>query len=144
MTLMGTHHDRQAVWRDRCANLDFDSISSPDSQGLHRKRRRSEKHIGNWRDHRLCGQVRRALQMGLADCGDPDLQSLIVLRVEPTGQTSNLCIHLLTPGNNTHGLEAKIVAVTGRLRHEVAQNIHRKKTPQLLFQLHTPESHHEH
>lgn len=88
--------------------------------------------------------------MGLADCGDPALQTLIVLAVEPTPRTACLCVHVLTPADTaTTGdaaaapLPARLHAAAPRLRAEVARSIHRKKTPQLVFQLHTKEEHDE-
>ncbi|MEM1447242.1 MAG: hypothetical protein AAGF84_14375 [Planctomycetota bacterium] len=155
---MGKPHDREAVWRDRCADFDFDSelnlhASPDDRRGLHPKRRgRRSRDRDAWRDRRLCGQVRQAIQMGLADCGDPRLQSLVVLGVEPDGKASRLRVHVM-PGvlerNDPTSpedpawradLSARLALVGPRLRGEVARSIHRKKTPQLVFELHPPEA----
>ncbi|MEM9418164.1 MAG: hypothetical protein AAGA25_03785 [Planctomycetota bacterium] len=149
---MGNPHRREAAWRDLCADFEFEEELNPnDTQGLHRKRRRSEKkRKDEWRNRRLCGQVRRAVQMGLADCGDPDLQNLIVLDVEPTDRNSCLCVVLVQPATNAPedssqsvALLPRLHAVTPRLRSEVARSIHRKKTPQLIYRLQNQDTHDE-
>ena len=88
--------------------------------------------------------------MGLADCGDPALQVLVVLDVEPTARPSCLCVHVLVPpetgpteGADPLSLLARLNGATPRLRAEVARSIHRKKTPQLVYHLHTEERHDE-
>jgi len=141
---MGMHHDsgRDAAWRDRCADLD-----SPESQGfgieedrrgLNPRRRKRWETSDDWRDHRLAGAVRRAVQMGLADCGDPLLQALVVERVAPGPRGTRGVLRVEVSGAGVTGeaaalLPARLAAVGPRLRSEVARAVHRKRTPNLVF-----------
>lgn len=133
---MGNPNPRREAWRDLCADFQLPD----DKAGLHRRRARRDRTTAHWRDHRLCGQARRAIQMGLADCADPALQSLIVLDVQPTGNAACLRVHLLAPIDSdlTH-TAARLGAAASHLRREVAQSIRRNKTPQLAFELHTQD-----
>lgn len=140
---------REAAWRDLCADLEPETQDNLlDSRGLHRKRRRKRQRGGDWRDRRLCGQARRAVQWGLAECGDPLMQRLIVLGVEPTETSSCLCVHLLHPPTPDAGqdapdgvepLLARLHAVAPHLRAEMTRGMRRKKTPNLVFRVHTQE-----
>ncbi|MEE9404343.1 MAG: hypothetical protein V3V20_05590 [Algisphaera sp.] len=145
---MGMHSGRDAAWRDRCANLDLnvgwnESVLDKEGQaggvnrkGLNQKKRRGSARSADWRDRRLCGQVRRAVQMGLADCGDPLLQALVVESVEPAMRSSSLQVGVSFSMDeivDAELLSARLAAVSGRLRADVSRLIHRKKTPQLVF-----------
>ena len=143
---MGMHNGREAAWRDRCADLDLNVGLNEDTTaagvnrvGLNQKRRRGKRRrqrqdAHDHRDRRLCGQVRRAVQLGLADCGDPDLQAVVVEAVAPAARSACLEVSVsVSVDRAPEDLAARLTAVTGRLRADVARMIHRKKTPNLRF-----------
>lgn len=143
---MGMQHDsgRSAAWRDRCADLDAEASQGfgfeEDRRGLTPRRKKRRPDAADWRDRRLAGAVRRAVQMGLADCGDPLLQALVVERVlpGPGGTRGTLRIEVSSAdvaGEAAALLPARLAAVSARLRSDVAHAVHRKRTPSLVFAL---------
>ena len=141
---MGMHHDsgRDAAWRDRCADLDAHASQGfgfeEDRRGLNPRRKKRRDTTEDWRDRRLAGAVRRAVQMGLADCGDPLLQALVVERVAPgpRGTRGVLRVEVSAAGATEDAaalIPARLAAVAARLRAEVARAVHRKRTPNLVF-----------
>lgn len=94
------------------------------------KRVDASQVVRNRKALQLCRQVEHALHLALADCGDPVLQSLTVESVRPHPDSSRLLVVL--SGDAPDG--AGRVAVAGSLlRREVAAAIHRRKTPELVF-----------
>ena len=83
----------------------------------------------------LCRQVERALSLSLE--GDI-LRDLLVQSVEPAPDSTRLLVTFLYIGDDvTPSLEVLIALKqhNARLRHSIAAAIHRKKTPELAFQL---------
>lgn len=88
----------------------------------------------------LCGQIAQTLNYVLSgECNDDDLRNLIVMEVVPAPDASRL---LVTVGSccTDEPLDPaitlqKLQAVNGKLRREIAVAIHRKRTPELLFQV---------
>jgi len=115
------------------------------------------KSQSNCQPHRktqqLCGQIRRTLDYLLSgDCDDPVLRELIVVDVRPAPDASRLLV-TVAPLDSRSTLDPRDIlgrlhAVASRLRHEVSQSIHRRKTPQLTFavsgpaELSTPDAPH--
>lgn len=88
----------------------------------------------------LCHQVAVTLQEVLADCGDPLLQSLTVLEVEPAPDASRLLVTVASnePSGPDAGLERlheHLGRASGHLRSEVASAITRKRAPVLVYRL---------
>ena len=80
----------------------------------------------------LCGQAQEALTLALADCRDNSLTGCTVLSVEPWPDSSRLLVTVVPNDDNT--LPA-LEGAKGWLRSQIAQAIHRRKTPDLVFKL---------
>lgn len=86
----------------------------------------------------LCQQVREALDAALAACGDAALRELAVAAVTPAG--GGRLLVTLRPGGLEGAppaaeLQASLVRAHGLLRREAAAAVHRRKAPELVFQL---------
>ncbi|MBL8855774.1 MAG: hypothetical protein JNK57_17530 [Planctomycetaceae bacterium] len=91
----------------------------------------------------LCRQVATTLDMVLSgECHHPNLQALRVVAVEPSPNSSRLCVTLaveLPPNEfDPQQVQDQLARQSGRLRAEVAAAICRKRAPSLLFQLLVP------
>ncbi len=82
----------------------------------------------------LCGQVKDALTVALAGCADDVLRDLTVVLVEPAPHTGRLMVTVAgpTPADVT---DRHLTTAAVLLRREVARAIHRRKTPELVFQV---------
>ncbi|MDG3007354.1 ribosome-binding factor A [Paludisphaera mucosa] len=84
----------------------------------------------------LCHQVAVTLSEVLADCGDPLLQSLRVLNVEPAPDASRLTVALACDDAGAFGrVEDHLSRASGHLRGEIAQAITRKRAPVLIYHI---------
>lgn len=88
----------------------------------------------------LCAQVRRAIELAIGvDCRDEVLIDLIVLDVWPDPTTRRLRVWLRGPAGMDAGerenILRRLAAARGFLRSQVAEAIHRKRTPELAFEL---------
>jgi len=84
----------------------------------------------------LCHQVAVTLSEVLADCGDPLLQGLRVVGVEPAPDASRLAVALACDdGRVVDRVEDHLARASGHLRGEVAQAITRKRAPVLIYHL---------
>lgn len=82
----------------------------------------------------LCRQVQQRLDLALGELYDPLLQALWVQRVLPQPGGRALIVEVvLTDDVPVHEVLARLDAVRGHLRHEIAAAIHRKRTPHLQF-----------
>jgi ribosome-binding factor A len=88
----------------------------------------------------LCAQARRALEVAIgAECRDEAVQDLIVVDVMPDPTVRRLRVWLRAPmemneEDRAHRLR-RLAAARGFLRAQIAQAIHRKRTPELAFEL---------
>lgn len=83
---------------------------------------------------RLCRQVREQLDLVLAELGDPTLEGTHVHEVGYVGGTHTIRVDVIAPrGTDPTAINARLDAVRGRLRSEIAAAIHRKRTPMLCF-----------
>jgi len=83
---------------------------------------------------RLCRQVREQLDLVLAELGDPTLEGTHVHEVGYVGGTHTIRVDVTAPpGADPMAIAARLEAVRGRLRSEIAAAIHRKRTPMLCF-----------
>ncbi|WP_165247321.1 ribosome-binding factor A [Paludisphaera soli] len=91
----------------------------------------------------LCHQVAVTLSEVLADCGDPLLQGLRVVNVEPAPDASRLVVALECDEDRAlDRVEGHLAKASGHIRGEVAQAITRKRTPVLIYHL-TPAGSHD-
>ncbi|MCB9648571.1 MAG: ribosome-binding factor A [Deltaproteobacteria bacterium] len=91
----------------------------------------------------LCRQVERALHTALLDdCHDPVLMDLMVQDVLPWPNASRLLVALVPTQADAavdrELLLAHLEAARGVLREVVAGAIHRKRTPELSFEVFSP------
>jgi ribosome-binding factor A len=88
----------------------------------------------------LCAQVRRALEIAIAaDCRDEILNELTILDVWPDPTTRRLRVWVAGPNDMDEWKREQVLqrlsAARGFLRAQVATAIHRKRTPELVFEL---------
>lgn len=88
----------------------------------------------------LCSQARRALEYAIGgECRDDALSGLALLEVLPDPTCRRLRVWLGCPArlNEEERLHvlARLDAARGFLRARVAHAIHRKRTPELVFEL---------
>ena len=82
----------------------------------------------------LCHQVAVTLSEVLAECGDPLLQGLRVMGVEPAPDASRLSVALACDESRPLSrVEDHLARASGHLRGEIAQAITRKRTPVLIY-----------
>lgn len=87
----------------------------------------------------LCKQVGEAIYSGLLESTDDTLRDLIVLQVIPAPHAGRLLV-TLQPGITAGPIDIatilqKLEQQTARLRQTVAEEIHRRKVPELVFQV---------
>ena len=98
-------------------------------------------------DHKvtqLCKQVAETLSLVLTgEFDDELLHSLHVVSVDPAPDASQLAVTLRADISseqpNSQEIMARLMAVSGRLRAEVASAITRKRTPKLVFHIIGPD-----
>jgi ribosome-binding factor A len=85
----------------------------------------------------LCQQVAEALHLALGDCGDEALNDLLVLEVRPFPDSTRLLVvvHSATGATDVTLVQFRLQQAAGRLRREVAAAIHRRRTPELVFEV---------
>jgi ribosome-binding factor A len=86
----------------------------------------------------LCGQVMETLSGVLAEQADDVLRDLLVVAVTPAG--SGRLLVSVTPAPSAAVRDPAVLlehlaGAQGRLRSEVAAAVHRRKAPDLLFQV---------
>jgi ribosome-binding factor A len=88
----------------------------------------------------LCAQARRALELAIGlECRDELLNELEVMAVTPEPTVRRLRVWLRAPRRADEAARADtlrhLAAARGFLRAQVAGAIHRKRTPELVFEL---------
>ena len=84
----------------------------------------------------LCEQVRQALMNALSSLGDEVLHNLQVVSVEPAPNTGRLRVTVAVATVDVADrtiIEEHLATAYQRLRWEIAQAIHRRKVPELMF-----------
>jgi ribosome-binding factor A len=85
----------------------------------------------------LCSQAREALVGALAGCADGALRDLSVVAVTPAGG-GRLLVTLRPNGADPATARDHLARAHGLLRREVAAAVHRRKAPDLVFQVLVP------
>jgi ribosome-binding factor A len=86
------------------------------------------------RSRQLCRQVHEELELALAELRDTALEGATVFAVELEGGGITLRIGVVAPGDRDPTLvRAALERRRGELRDGIAEAIHRKRTPQLVF-----------
>jgi ribosome-binding factor A len=85
----------------------------------------------------LCSQVQESLYWILgSQCGDESLALLQVLSVEPAPDSTRLLVTLkLSDGMTMSEALERLQEASKAIRSEVANSIHRKKAPDLVYRL---------
>ncbi len=87
----------------------------------------------------LCEQVAETIALALADCGDPALHGVWVERVEPDPGAGRLRLIVgAEAGCSTPLTIRALERARGYLRRQIAEDIHRKRTPDLSFAVAAP------
>jgi ribosome-binding factor A len=124
---------RRRFDRPLCASIGPDDGLDPRDWG-----RGERRPMRNRKALQLCRQVAETLNLALGDCADPLLQELIVCEVRPCPDTSRLLVRVQSGTGaavNPALAAERLRAATGRLRGEVASAVHRRRAPDLLFQV---------
>jgi hypothetical protein len=100
----------------------------------------SRSRRGEWKVRQLCKQVERAAAMALAsECADEALNGAAVASVEPAPDAGRLMVSVvLAPGAGVDRLERARAALLARgavFRTEVARSVHRKRVPEIVFEV---------
>lgn len=107
-----------------------------DPRILKRKQERQAQKDGKTRALQLCSQIAQAINLCLSSSSDAVLSQLVVTGVEPAPDISRVRVVVANqPGTEVHPEVAldHLQQASGWLRSEVAEAIHRKKTPGLTF-----------
>jgi ribosome-binding factor A len=94
--------------------------------------------VTNRKALQVCRQVERTLGILLAGaCGDDVLRDLVVASVVPAPDSTRLLVTLTFSGLATEAgaVQARLREAHGFLRSEVAAALHRRKAPELTFQV---------
>ena len=88
----------------------------------------------------LCRQVQRSLSYALGETGDDLLLGLYVDSVEPAPNEKRLLVTVSAMGEECDPAQIlnRLQFAMPLLRNAVAQSIHRKRVPELLFQCRPP------
>ncbi len=102
---------------------------------------------GNWKVQQLCKQVERAAAVTLAgECESDALLGATVASVEPAPDSSRLMATVvLASGKGTDDLadaRAVLARSAASFREEVARTIHRKRVPEIEFNVRLSEEVH--
>lgn len=106
------------------------------------KRRKKTRSDGGRKALQLCRQVQQALNLALADCEDSWLRELYVESVAPAPNDRRLMATVSPMGEARDPAELlqRIHFALPFLRNQIAVSIHRKRVPEVLFQLAPPQA----
>jgi hypothetical protein len=102
----------------------------------------------NWKVWQLCKQVERAASFVLAECRDDALLGAAIAEVAPAPDAGRLRVAVVLPSHGSTGnvIEARaaLARAASSFRAEVARSIHRKRVPEIVFEVcSSPEAGHE-
>lgn len=99
----------------------------PEGRAIHRK------------TLQLCGQVKRTVAEVLASCGDDVLRDLEVVQVSPAAGGGRLLVTVQPAVSASTAdpalIERHLCRAAGRVRTEVTALLHRRRAPELVFEL---------
>ncbi len=135
------HHDRSRARRGRRSHIERSRRSQLDSSddlvetlfapiGAKRTDPRVER-----KTRQLCRVVLETVSLALGELGDPRLEDVVVLDVEPAPDSSRLAVRLSVPAGALADAELALDGVRARLRALVAADVHRKRAPELALML---------
>ncbi len=82
----------------------------------------------------MCAQVRDAVALVVAEEVDPVLSGAWVVEATPAPHIGHLQIVVAVPADaDVDAVHQRLESMAGQIRGEVADSIHRKKTPSLSF-----------
>src|SRR5690242_16824834 len=97
------------------------------------------RKVDNRKALQLCAQAARTLALVLGECRDEVLRDLAIESVVPAPNSARLLVSVyqLTLGDTVDTVQVlqRLQQAHGLLRSEMAQAIHRRKTPDLLFRV---------
>lgn len=126
---------RQLLLRKHCGVINSDDAIEP-KHYFYNKRKAKSKYR---KVYQLCRQVLQTLQLVLVD--DVELlQGVSVVDVVPAPDSRRLLVivSLDTPIDSSSLVESVMVSLKNqvpRLRCEIARSVHRRKTPNLVFEI---------
>lgn len=88
------------------------------------------------KDMQLCAQVREAVELALMELEDDALHGAWVRSVQPNPDIKSLLVLIEAP--DVEAASAALALLRGRLRYEVSNAIHRKRTPEMSFRVVPP------
>jgi ribosome-binding factor A len=84
----------------------------------------------------LCRQAERAAAAALADCADEALAGAFVCEVAPAPDARRLAITVaVQPADDVDAVHAALERAASLVRSRVAAEIHRKRAPEITFQV---------
>jgi ribosome-binding factor A len=96
-------------------------------------------HRGRHKDLQVCRQVFDALSLALAEIDDPEIEQLALISVEPAPTAARVVVTFAAPdGCDAAAALERIRELGAELREEVAAEVHRARTPVLVFRIAPP------
>jgi ribosome-binding factor A len=134
--MMSTRKPSRKDLRSSC-----DEISEDDGLDSRRFLRPARPRVPNRKALQLSGQVMDTLSYALAwECRDEVLQDLTIVSVVPAPNSTRLLVTVRQPPDRDPALVREhLQRASGMLRAEAAAAIHRKRVPELTFQIAPPE-----
>ncbi len=116
-------------------------LGAPDQPVTHRSTSKSAARKSH-KQQQLCSQVAQTISLSLGDSTDHRLHDLVVQSVVPAPDGSRLLV-IVAPSEVVEfdSLDDILGALEGArtwLRRQVAAEIHRKRAPELIFQVQPP------
>ena len=88
---------------------------------------------------RLAAELRRLTEHFLVcECEDEALGALVVGRVIASDDGTRLIVELVAPNDDRSrrlGIERRLELLAGRLRHDLAADVHRRRVPHVVMRL---------
>ena len=118
-----------------------DEVGEDDGLDPRRFLRPVRPRVRNRKALQLCSQVMDTLTYVLAwECRDEGLRAVSIVAVTPAPNSSRLLVSVRQPSDRDPELVLQhLQRANGMLRAEVATAIHRKRVPELTFQIALPE-----
>jgi ribosome-binding factor A len=94
------------------------------------------------KDLQVCRQVFDALSYALAELDDPVIDELVLVSVTPAPSAARVQVNFVPAhaGVDRDAALARLAALAGELRAEVAAEVSRRRVPELAFHLGYPDA----